>query len=852
MTTSVNQTENFLQETFGDRPGYVALAFGLGQYRNAEGKYKFREWRDGAAQRFAWPAGRAALIAAVIEVTDRADVFVCPALRATPTRNKGGAVPLARLWADLDAEPADEALWRKLEAWVVASGQPGHRHAYVALSEPVDLATHAVLNKALAARLGADAKWSDESLLRLPGTLNFKPTVPVNGAAPQLPAPVTIEPGWSGRLWSPAEIADLLGVDLSALQDEAVVVETVDGEEIDLDSLPAAIAEALADIDSADRSTPTFTLIMRCRAHGLTQAQAVTIAETYPPAVEKYGPRSGGVAGEVARCWAKPLSQGETEAQWVRSVVGDEEFERKLAEARNAGGTNGVTDPPAPAGETAQGAQSAGAPAAPPTQTRAAGGVRRITIAAASSIKPQRVRWLWEDRLPLPGLSLLGGREGIGKSTCAYQLAADITRGTLAGEFYGTPRAVAIAATEDSWPHTVVPRLMAAGADLDRVFRVDAMTPQDVETGLVLPEDLIGLRAALIGLNAALLLLDPLMSRLAASLDTHKDSEVRQALEPLVKVAQDCDVAVLGIIHVNKSNSTDPLNSLMGSRAFAAVARAVLFCMVDPDDETEERRLLGLPKNNLGRTDVPTRIFRIKNKFVAHTDDGDVWTGALEWLGEVQQSMRSVIEASQLNSEDRTAKSEAMVWLHAYLTGMGGRVDSAVASAEGKKAGHSLAAIKRARSTLKIRPVRRLAFQAGTDWVLPDVAAAASVAGTSRNPAGGGESPDVDKSQSAHARGGRHISELTELTEPTSHTELRTSDSPHTLSSLSSVSAVSANPPRGEPTGAPPATGYAPVQAVRPAPPPRQTPCKHGQTGLCLPCYADTTSLAQKTRKEAK
>ena len=61
---------------------------------------------------------------------------------------------------------------------------------------------------------------------------------------------------------------------------------------------------------------------------------------------------------------------------------------------------------------------------------------------------------------------------------------------------------------------------------------------------------------------------------------------------------------VVGLIHVNKSGSQDALNSIMGSRAFTAVPRAVLFVATDPDDETV--RLAGEPKNNLGRTDLPT------------------------------------------------------------------------------------------------------------------------------------------------------------------------------------------------------------------------------------------------------
>src|SRR5206468_2558200 len=129
-----------------------------------------------------------------------------------------------------------------------------------------------------------------------------------------------------------------------------------------------------------------------------------------------------------------------------------------------------------------------------------------------------------------------------------------------------------------------------------------------------------------------LLLLDPLISRLDGALDTHKDAEVRQALEPLVAFADRSGCAVLGLIHVTKARTDDPLNSIMGSRAFAAVARAVLYVVADSGDP--DLRLLGTPKNNLGRANGPSLRFRIEGVTVAHTADGPVTASRLHWDGE--------------------------------------------------------------------------------------------------------------------------------------------------------------------------------------------------------------------------
>lgn len=231
---------------------------------------------------------------------------------------------------------------------------------------------------------------------------------------------------------------------------------------------------------------------------------------------------------------------------------------------------------------------------------RAAGGgsgravaPRRLELIAASRMEMRAARWLWAEDgahwLPLGGVCLLGGREGRGKSTWTYRLIAQLTRGTLPGDLLGTPRSAVIAASEDDWEHTIVPRLLAAGADLDRVHRVDAVEP-DRRTGVILPDDLAAMGQLLAGEpEVALLVLDPIVSVIPARTDSHKDHEVRKALEPISALAHGLGITVLGLIHDNKSSGTDLSTRLMGSRAFVAVARAALVCVEEPDDDGAEQ-----------------------------------------------------------------------------------------------------------------------------------------------------------------------------------------------------------------------------------------------------------------------
>ena len=337
-----------------------------------------------------------------------------------------------------------------------------------------------------------------------------------------------------------------------------------------------------------------------------------------------------------------------------------------------------------------------------PDVVRAAQSVgRRMVLTKASEIKPRRVRWLWRNRLALGTLGLLAGREGLGKSSIGYSIAAEITRGLLPGEYFGAPRDVLVCASEDSWEFTIVPRLIAAGAALERVHRVEVLAADDIHVGLSLPRDLRAVEEAVHRTGAVLLLLDPLMSRLENNLDTHRDGDVRRALEPMVAVADRTGMSVLGLIHHNKSGSADPLQLVMGSKAFTAVARSVHTVVPDPDDESDQRRLFGTPKNNLGRLDLPTLAFTITGHQL-ETDDGPTWTSRVVWGEEIGYSINETMRRASDSADDRSAASEAAEWLVDYLEQQGGRASSVDIRTEGAKAGHNYNSLKRAKRNLHI------------------------------------------------------------------------------------------------------------------------------------------------------
>jgi hypothetical protein len=338
---------------------------------------------------------------------------------------------------------------------------------------------------------------------------------------------------------------------------------------------------------------------------------------------------------------------------------------------------------------------------------------RILTVTRASQIVARATRWLWAESgalwIALGGLTLLSGREGVGKSTWAYRIAALITRGQLPGAFLGVARSVVVAATEDAWEQTIVPRLMAAGADLDRVLRVDVETMAGT-TGLTLPTDVRTLAQICADYDVALILLDPLMGTISGQLDSHKDAEVRQALEPVTRLASVAGLSVIGLIHQNKGGKGDLLQKLMASVAFSAVSRGVLVCAkdaeaVDPDsgEPVSDHYVLGQAKSNLGPP-VPYSVrYRIQGVQVGYDAELNepIWSSQIIELGHADERIGDLVERQDHPNREAPALKGAQEWIQSYLS-MRGDIPSSDVKAAAQEAGIKPDALIRAARELKV------------------------------------------------------------------------------------------------------------------------------------------------------
>ena len=230
-----------------------------------------------------------------------------------------------------------------------------------------------------------------------------------------------------------------------------------------------------------------------------------------------------------------------------------------------------------------------------------------IELLRADKVAVEPIDWLWKGWLAKGKLHILAGPAGVGKTTVTLSLAARLTAGLpLPDGSQAPPQNVLIWSGEDDPADTLVPRLMAAGANLKRVSFLRAAL--DMNTGEYRPfspsQDIPRLAAVMqhIG-NVGLVILDPILQVVRG--DSHKASEVRQALQPIVDFAQKYRCTVIGITHFGKGMAgRSPLERVMGSQAFGALARIVLACIRLPDDDLSGyTRALCRIKSNIGPDD---------------------------------------------------------------------------------------------------------------------------------------------------------------------------------------------------------------------------------------------------------
>ena len=263
-----------------------------------------------------------------------------------------------------------------------------------------------------------------------------------------------------------------------------------------------------------------------------------------------------------------------------------------------------------------------------------------VKIIRMSDAELTPVEWLWKPYLPFGKLSVLQGNPGEGKTYFAMHLAAACTNGKLLPNMERMePFNVIYQTAEDGLGDTVKPRLIEAGADLDRVLVID-----DSEVQLTLSDERI--ERAIIENNARLVIIDPIQAYLGADVDMNRANEVRPIFMRLGQVAQRTGCAILLIGHLNKAAGMQSLQRGLGSIDIAAAVRSVMFIGKLKHDPT--MRILTHEKSSLAPPGV-SLAFSLGDE------------SGFRWVGEYDITADEMLSGIEPQRETKTQQAKDLI-----------------------------------------------------------------------------------------------------------------------------------------------------------------------------------------------
>ncbi|HLP23312.1 MAG TPA: AAA family ATPase [Microbacteriaceae bacterium] len=337
---------------------------------------------------------------------------------------------------------------------------------------------------------------------------------------------------------------------------------------------------------------------------------------------------------------------------------------------------------------------------------------RQILVTPAATVQMKRQRFLDAERiLPRGVITSFVGRGGEGKTAFALDIVARITTGTLEGELFGRAGNVLIIAPEDDKATQLVPRLKAAGADLNRVAFIEgSVTESDGFTfsdSPTLGVDLPQIADALTEWGATLLMVDPVTATMTG--DPNKSQDVRRELARLDALAKRLDIAVLSILHVRKGKGGDLADRASGSHAFRDVVRSSV--QFATDHETG-RHIATLEKTNYSGNSGKSWAFSLESATV----EGDNET--LETI-RVQHHGESMVSVADLMADpgDRSTNQSAAETMLRTMLEPGSPVAYRDIVAAARVEGLSESAVKRAAEHVGVIKDRS-GFGGGSHWQL--------------------------------------------------------------------------------------------------------------------------------------
>jgi putative DNA primase/helicase len=344
----------------------------------------------------------------------------------------------------------------------------------------------------------------------------------------------------------------------------------------------------------------------------------------------------------------------------------------------------------------------------------------RLRLVCAADVEPERVSWLWPEWLPFGKLVCLDGVASVGKSTLVTDLIARASRGGPMpySDLSFAPISVLMAGVEDGYGDTIVPRLLAANADLSRVQFVQ---PQSAGV-FTIPRDVCELMRRARESGATWLHIDAIMGTFGEDTNTNNDAQVRRALTPLKDAAAESGMLVTYIRHPRKAGGL-AVNAGGGSVAFTALSRIGLFVGYHPEDKdkpsNQQRRVLATAKNNISQFPASI-VFDVVNSPLGNGAGSIAWGGKTVVTADelaCPPPLTPIRAAAVPKSEPRAPER---TWILGQLVD-GKRVKLDDLKALARDAGLSWPRVARAAEDEGVSKERVRAFPAFTEWYIPTI-----------------------------------------------------------------------------------------------------------------------------------
>ncbi|MGV4290959.1 AAA family ATPase [Trueperella pyogenes] len=313
----------------------------------------------------------------------------------------------------------------------------------------------------------------------------------------------------------------------------------------------------------------------------------------------------------------------------------------------------------------------------------------RLITRSLADVPLKRARFAWDGIIPVGGATVIGGIGGSGKSQVLAYVAANLTLGTLPGEFAGTPRNVLYvnATTEDGLSETIAPRLVAAGADMGRIHITTLAVDSEEDPTIPLLSVYEAFSEEVEKINPALIVFDPIGSSLEGKNDDAQD--VRRLLHAVNALAQRHNLAAVGIVHPPKGMRRIE-DAFGGSNQWRNSARAGYLIALD---KNMGEIVMQCSKNNWGQ-DPDNLAFHFE-QYDYVTDEGErAQTSFVAYDGITSTSAESILNRAPETEGDNY--QDAREWLADYL-GTRGTVPAVQVFKDGRRDGFSQDQLKRAK-----------------------------------------------------------------------------------------------------------------------------------------------------------